>query len=120
RSDKPATASPTKATEETTADDDTNSRENEGEFEDLYHEIGETFVMTTYYSDADAEVTVNKVWTEPAEDHLEFVEERITSTDESTNVTFIDYTVTNISDEEIALPDLLQEYTVAYTRVNHT
>ncbi|GEM_PF-4192684 len=34
------------------------------------------------------------------------------------NVTFIDYTATNISEEEIGLPDLLPEYTGANTEVN--
>ncbi|MCF3943050.1 hypothetical protein [Oceanobacillus alkalisoli] len=113
-----ATAQPTEAEEETTADNDSNGSENAEESNDLYHEIGEPFVMTTYYSDADAEVTVNKVWTEPAQDHSEFVEQRVSSPDENTNVTFIDYTVTNLSDEEIGLPDLLPEYTAANTEVD--
>lgn len=105
-------------TEDTAAAEDTDDEANAEAATELYHEIGETFVMTAYYADADAEVTVNKVWTEPAEDHSEYVEERIASPDENTNVTFIDYSVTNISEEEIGLPDLLPEYTAANTEVD--
>lgn len=114
--DVPEAASPAGTTEEetTTSEDDASAEASN----ELYHEIGETFVITTYYSDADAEVTVNKVWTEPADDHLEYVEERVSSIEEDTNVTLIDYTVKNISDEDISLSDLLPTYTAANTEVD--
>lgn len=93
-------------------------KEEKGSTEQLYHEIGETFEMTAYYADAKAEITVNKVWTEPGDKHKEYIEENIGSPDENTNVTFIDYTVKNSSDTQIGLGDLLPEYTAANTEVD--
>lgn len=104
-----------KKTQETVG---TTDKEKNKSTEQLYHEIGETFEMTAYYADAKAEITVNKVWTEPGEQHKEYIEENLASPDEDTNVTFIDFTVKNKSDKQIGLGDLLPEYTAANTEVD--
>lgn len=85
---------------------------------ELYHKIGETFEMTAYYANAKAEITVNKVWTEPGDKHKEYIKKNISSPNENTNITFIGYTVKNSSDTQIGLGDLLPKYSAANTEID--
>ncbi|MBY7142425.1 hypothetical protein KFZ56_04885 [Virgibacillus sp. NKC19-3] len=99
--------------------DDENGEEDEST-EELYHEVGETFEMTAYYADAEAEITVHDIWTEPGDDHEAFIEEKVSSPEDDANVTFVDYTVKNMSDTQIGLGDLLPTYTAANTEIDVT
>ncbi|MFD1413216.1 hypothetical protein [Oceanobacillus jeddahense] len=92
------------------AEEDAND---ESEASDLYHEIGETFEMTGYYSDVPAEVTINDIWMEDDPEHQEYIEDNIASPTEDDVVVFVDYTVKNVGDTDMTIGDLIPEYTDA-------
>lgn len=90
----------------------------EPETSNLYHEIGETFEMTGYYSDVPAEVTVNEIWVENGSEHQEFIESSLASPTDDDVVVFVDYTVKNIGDTDMTIGDLIPEYTEANTEID--
>lgn len=85
-----------------------------------YYDIGETFELIGYYSDGPMDITVNDIWIDPAEDHIEYIEEINTEVEDGMRVAFIDMTVKSKSDDPIGFGDFIPLYTGTNNDVDFT